>query len=78
MSAAMTANGGGLVAGAMGSGKGSVLWSLRAAVDAAERQILVLAEIEARGLIDAERCFRLTSRGRARLAGLATDGRAER
>jgi hypothetical protein len=72
MSTAMTVNGGGLVAGAMGSGKGSVLWSLRAAVDAAERQILV------RGLIDAELCSRLTSGGRARLAVLATVGRAER
>ena len=41
MSTTRTANGGGLVAGVMGSGKGSVLWSLRAAVDVAERQVLV-------------------------------------
>jgi hypothetical protein len=90
-----------------------VLWSLRAVVDAAERQILVrvdrggiligegelryqlqhkdnhplaeadelldvLAEIEARGLLDAELCFRLTPDGRARLAEPDTSGRAER
>jgi S-DNA-T family DNA segregation ATPase FtsK/SpoIIIE len=41
MSTTRTVKGGGLVAGAMGSGKGSVLWSLRAAVHAAQRQILV-------------------------------------
>jgi hypothetical protein len=93
----------GMVTGSTGSGKASVLWSLPAAVDGAERQILVrvdrggiligerelryqlqrkdshplaladelldvLAEIEARGLIEAELCFRLTAAGRARLA----------
>jgi hypothetical protein len=97
----------GRVAGATGSGKGSVLWS----IDPADRQILVradrggiligegelryqlerkdnhplaqadelmdvLAEIEARGLLEAELCFRLIAEGRARLAEL--DGRAER
>jgi hypothetical protein len=103
-----------LVAGETGSGKASALWSLQAAVDGAERQILlrvdrggiligerelryqlackdnhplaqapelldVLAELEARGLIEAELCFRLTSHGRARLAELVDDGgRAER
>jgi hypothetical protein len=95
-------------------GKASALWSLQAAVSAAERQILVrvdrggillgerelryqlarkdnhplaqapklldvLAELEARGLIEAELCFRLTSDGRARLAELVDyGGRAER
>jgi hypothetical protein len=39
----------------------------------------VLAEIEARGLIEAELCFRLTGEGRARLAEIDdADGRAER
>jgi hypothetical protein len=38
----------------------------------------VLAELEARGLIDAELCFRLTTHGRARLAELVDGGgRAE-
>jgi hypothetical protein len=100
----------GLIAGATGSGKGSVLWS----IDPGDRQILlriqrggihigegelryqlerkdnhplaqadelmdVLAEIEARGLLKAELCFRLTKEGRVRLAELDdTDGRAER
>jgi hypothetical protein len=104
----------GMVAGATGLGKGSVLWSLRAAADAAEQPILVrvdrggiligerevryqlqrkdghplaqadelldvLAEIEARGLLEAELCFRLTREGRARLVELDDlDGRAER
>ena len=102
-----------VIAGATGAGKGSLLWSLRAAVEAAEGQILVrvdrggiligerelryqlerkdnhplaredelldvLAEIEARGLIEAELCFRLTTEGRARLAEPGTSGRAER
>jgi hypothetical protein len=38
----------------------------------------VLAEIEARGLLEAELCFRLTAEGRARLARLDAGGRAER
>jgi hypothetical protein len=38
----------------------------------------VLAEIEARGLIEAELCFRLTAEGRALLAALDTTGSAER
>jgi hypothetical protein len=97
-----------LVAGATGSGKARVLWSLPAAVDGAERQVLVrvarggiligerelryqlerkdnhplaradelldvLAELEARGLLEAELCFRLTAAGRVRLAELAED-----
>jgi hypothetical protein len=101
------------IAGKIGSGKASVLWSPPpAAGDAAERQILVrvdravrigerelryqlerkdghplarsdelldvLAEIEERGLIEAELCFRLTPEGRALLAGLDPSGRAER
>jgi hypothetical protein len=37
----MTTSGASPAAGDTGSGKGSVLWSLRAAVDAVERQILV-------------------------------------
>jgi alpha-D-ribose 1-methylphosphonate 5-triphosphate synthase subunit PhnL len=103
----------GVIAGETGSGKASVQRSLPAAVEAAERQILVrvdrggiligerelryqlqrkdnhplacedelldvLAEIEARGLIEAELCFRLTAEGRARLAEPDTSGRAER
>jgi hypothetical protein len=100
----------GMVAGATGSGKGSVLWSL----DPPDPQILVriqrggihigegelryqlqrkdnhplaredelldvLAEIEARGLLEAELCFRLTKEGGARLAELDdADGRAGR
>jgi hypothetical protein len=86
-----------LIAGATGSGKGSVLLS----TDSVQRQILlrvdravrigegelryqldrkdqhplahadelldVLAELEARGLVEAELCFRLTAEGRARL-----------
>jgi hypothetical protein len=110
----MTTRGASPVAGDTGSGKGSVLWSWPAAMEAAERQILlgvdrggiliaerelryqlarkdkhplaqadklldVLAEFEARGLIEAELCFGLTSQGRARLAELVDDGgRAER
>jgi DNA-binding transcriptional MerR regulator len=44
----------------------------------ADELLDVLAEIEARGLIDAELCFRLTPEGRARLAEPDTSGRAER
>jgi hypothetical protein len=99
-------------AGTRGSGRASARWSLQAAADSAERQILVrvdrggiligegelryqlerkdnhplaqadelldvLAEIEARGLLEAELCFRLTSEGRARLAEPEASGRAE-
>ena len=88
------------IAGATGSGKGSVLWSRLPA--GSERQILhrvdrggmsicerelryqlerkdnhplaqepelldVLADLQARGLIEAERCFRLTAEGRVLL-----------
>ena len=108
-----TTRGDHLVVGETGSGKGSALWSLPAAVAGAERQILVrvqrggiligegelryqlerkdchplaraddllevLAEIEARGLLEAELCFRLTKEGRVRLGELdEADGRAE-
>jgi hypothetical protein len=34
----------------------------------ADELLDVLAELEARGLLEAERCFRLTARGRERLA----------
>ena len=36
----------------------------------ADELLDVLAELEARGLIDVERCFRLTAEGRGRLAEL--------
>jgi hypothetical protein len=38
----------------------------------------VLAELEARGLLNAELCFRLTREGRACVAGLDMSGSAER
>lgn len=90
----------GLIAGAMGSGKASLLrsrlpageWQILHRVDrggiligerelrhqldrkddhplAREDELLdVLAELEARGLLEAELCFRLTAQGRERLA----------
>src|SRR5918998_4118615 len=95
-----TATDAGMIAGATGAGKASVLWSRLPA--GTERQILVrvdravrigegelryqlerkddhplaraeelldvLAELESRGLLEAELCFRLTTRGRERLA----------
>jgi hypothetical protein len=44
----------------------------------ADELLDVLAEIEARGLIEAELCFRLTSEGRARLAERDAGGGRER
>jgi hypothetical protein len=44
----------------------------------ADELLDVLAEIERRGLIEAELCFRLTPEDRARLAGLDVCGRAGR
>jgi hypothetical protein len=45
----------------------------------ADELLDVLAEIEARGLLEAELCVRLTAEARARLAELDDpDGRAER
>jgi hypothetical protein len=44
----------------------------------ADELVDVLAEMKARGLIEAEMCFRLTERGRAVLAGPAASGRAGR
>jgi hypothetical protein len=44
----------------------------------ADELLDVLAEIEARGLIEAELCFRLTPQGRERLAERDADGGCER
>ncbi|MEA2232396.1 MAG: hypothetical protein QOD83_2212 [Solirubrobacteraceae bacterium] len=99
-----------LVAGAIASGRASVLWSLPpAALVAGERQILMrvdpggvligegelryqlerkddhplarrpdlldlVAELEDRGLVEREVCFRLTAGGRTRLAELISHG----
>jgi hypothetical protein len=97
------------VAGATGSGKASVLWSLPVSLPVGDRQILVrvnrggmhigegelryqlerkdnhplaqadelldvLADLEARGLLKAELCFRLTAQGRACLQDPRGDG----
>lgn len=52
-----TTNGAGLIAGAIGSGKGSVLWSLPpAALEAGERQILV--RVSRGGMLIGERELR--------------------
>jgi hypothetical protein len=42
----------------------------------ADELLDVLAEMKARGLIEAEMCFRLTERGRVLLAGPGASGRA--
>jgi hypothetical protein len=44
----------------------------------ADELLDVLAELEARGLIEAELCFRLTRQGRAQLAQPGTTGSAKR
>jgi hypothetical protein len=40
----------------------------------ADELLDVLAEIEARGLVEAELCFRLTAEGRVRLAAVGSGG----